>query len=104
MQRTHWIRRAAKPAASCWLSCRNFNCRSHRIVTCADDADPVADAADAIDLEGREAGGTRAAGRLAAVHVVAAEEAASGAFDIADVVLPLPGSRIRYPEHDAAQV
>lgn len=46
----------------------------------------------------------RAANRLAAVHVVTAEEAAAGAYDIADVVLPLPGARIRYPDHDTAQV
>jgi hypothetical protein len=57
-----------------------------------------------LDLEGREAGGTRAAERLAAVHLVSAAEAAAGAFDVADVVLPLPGSRIRYPDHDTAQV
>jgi hypothetical protein len=61
------------------------------------------DPAEALDPESREAGGTRAAARLAAVHVVSAAEAAAGAFDIADVVLPLPGARIRYPEHDTAQ-
>lgn len=73
--------------------------------TCAaGDADAEDDAAEALDLEGREAGGTRAAGRLAAVHVASEAEAAAGAFDVADVVLPLPGARIRYPEHITAQV
>lgn len=66
------------------------------------DEDAMEEAAP--DAEGREAGGMRAAGRLAAVHVVTAEEAAAGTYDVADVVLPLPGSRVRYPEHDTAQV
>ena len=90
-------------------------CRAHQLCTtckrggakCAasptGDADADDDPAEALDLEGREAGGTRAAGRLAAVHVVTAAEAAAGGFDIADVVLPLPGARIRYPDHDTAQ-
>lgn len=46
----------------------------------------------------------RAAGRLAAVHTVTAEEAEAGSYDIEDVVLPLPGARVRYPQHDTAQV
>jgi hypothetical protein len=68
------------------------------------EADADEDPAEVLDPESREASGTRAAARLAAVHVVTAAEAAAGAFDIADVVLPLPGARIRYPEHDTAQV
>ena len=36
-------------------------------------------------------------------HVVTAEEAAAGKYCIDDVVLPLPGSQVRYPENDSAQ-
>ena len=46
----------------------------------------------------------RTTGHLAAVHIVTEEEAATGAFAINDVVLPLPGSCIMYPEHSTAQV
>ena len=41
---------------------------------------------------------------LAAVHVVTAEEAAAGVWQIDDVVLPLPGSAVRYPEHSTRDV
>lgn len=54
--------------------------------------------------EGPDAGANRSAGRLAAVHTVTAADVAAGTYGIADVVLPLPGSRIRYPEHSTAQV
>lgn len=54
--------------------------------------------------EGPDAGADRSAGRLAAVHTVTAADLAAGTYGIADVVLPLPGSRIRYPEHSTAQV
>jgi tRNA pseudouridine13 synthase len=43
-----------------------------------------------------------AAGRLARAHVVTAADAAAGRFSAADVVLPLPGSQVRYPAHAAA--
>ncbi len=46
----------------------------------------------------------RSTGHLAAVHVVSKEEAVSGAYSIDDVVLPLPGSCISYPQHASAQV
>ena len=46
----------------------------------------------------------RTTGHLAAVHVVTEEEAANGAFAIDDVVLPLPGSCITYPQHSTAEV
>ena len=46
----------------------------------------------------------RTTGHLAAVHVVSEEEAAAGMYSIDDVVLPLPGSCISYPEHATAQV
>ena len=46
----------------------------------------------------------RTTGHLAAVHVVTEEEAATGAFAIDDVVLPLPGSCITYPQHSTAEV
>lgn len=42
-----------------------------------------------------------AAARLAAVHVVTAEEAAAGTYSITDVVLPLPGGQVQYPQHAA---
>jgi len=45
----------------------------------------------------------RTTGHLAAVHVVSKEEAESGAYSIDDVVLPLPGSCISYPQHASAQ-
>lgn len=56
--------------------------------------DGVVDEADA-------AVAASAAGRLAAVHVVTAEEVAEGKFTIQDVVLPLPGARVQYPKHEA---
>jgi hypothetical protein len=37
-------------------------------------------------------------------HVITQEEAASARFSIDDVVLPLPGARIRYPDHSTAEV
>ena len=45
------------------------------------------------------AGGERSSARRAAAHLVTAEEAASGAYMIDDVVLPLPGGQIRYPAY-----
>ena len=46
----------------------------------------------------------RSTERLAAVHVVTAAEAAAGTFSIEDVVLPLPGAKVEYPQHESAQV
>lgn len=37
-------------------------------------------------------------------HVVTEEEVRAGVYSITDVVLPLPGKNIRYPEHASAQV
>jgi len=56
--------------------------------------------------EPMEADALPRAGRPAApeVHVVTAEEAAAGAYDIERVVLPLPGASVRYPEHATEQV
>ncbi len=51
-----------------------------------------------------EPSGKRTTGHLAEVHVVTEDEAAAGIFSIDDVVLPLPGSMISYPEHSTAQV
>jgi tRNA pseudouridine13 synthase len=42
-----------------------------------------------------------AAGRLSRVHLVTEAEAAAGRFSIRDVVLPLPGGRVQYPQHEA---
>jgi hypothetical protein len=42
-----------------------------------------------------------AAARLSSVHVVTEAEAAAGKFSIRDVVLPMPGSRVQYPQHEA---
>ena len=50
-------------------------------------------------MVGREFGS-----RLPQVHTVTADEARAAAYSIDDVVLPLPGSRIRYPDHATAQV
>ena len=50
-------------------------------------------------MAGREFGS-----RLPQVHTVTADEAHAAAYSIDDVVLPLPGSRIRYPDHATAQV
>ncbi|KAL0027136.1 hypothetical protein WJX79_009492 [Trebouxia sp. C0005] len=44
-------------------------------------------------------GGERSSARRAAVHVVTKEEACRGAYSIQDVVLPLPGGQIQYPEY-----
>ena len=51
-----------------------------------------------------ETSGKRTTGHLAAVHVVTEDEAAAGVSSIDDVVLPLPGPMISYPEHSTAQV
>ncbi len=37
------------------------------------------------------------------MHVVTEEEARSGAYSIQDVVLPLPGGQIQYPEYKEAE-
>ncbi|KAK9809841.1 hypothetical protein WJX72_000220 [[Myrmecia] bisecta] len=44
------------------------------------------------------------ASRLASVHVVTPEEAATEVFSIEDVVLPLPGKSVQYPQHETAAV
>ena len=64
-------------------------------LTCVSECGHVADAG--------AAGGERSSARRATVHVVTAEEASSGAFSIQDVVLPLPGSQIQYPEYQDAE-
>ena len=38
------------------------------------------------------------------MHVVTAAEAAAGAFTMEDVVLPLAGGKVQYPQHQTAQV
>lgn len=42
-----------------------------------------------------------AAARLSSVHTVTEADAAEGRFSMQDVVLPLPGSRVLYPQHAA---
>ncbi|CAD7703369.1 unnamed protein product [Ostreobium quekettii] len=42
--------------------------------------------------------------RTKQVHIVSSEEALAGTYGIEDVVLPVPGSRVIYPEHDTALV
>ena len=44
------------------------------------------------------------ASRLPQVHAVTAQEAEAAAYSIDDVVLPIPGCRISYPQHASAQV
>ena len=44
----------------------------------------------------------RSSARRAAVHAVTAAEAASNAYSIQDVVLPLPGGQIQYPVYHTA--
>lgn len=44
--------------------------------------------------------GERSSARLAAVHVVTEEEAQSRAFNIQDVVMPLPGCQVQYPAYN----
>lgn len=51
--------------------------------------------------EADAAAAASAASRLAAVHVVTAEEAAAGRFTIQHVVLPMPGAQVQYPKHEA---
>lgn len=79
------------------------------------EADGIAAAADVGCGDGSEAAaGAEAAGgagssgsarhRLAAVHVVTEEEAQTGRWSVQDVVLPLPGSMVRYPQHSTALV
>uniref|UniRef100_A0A383W6L3 TRUD domain-containing protein n=1 Tax=Tetradesmus obliquus TaxID=3088 RepID=A0A383W6L3_TETOB len=57
--------------------------------------------ADAADEGDDVSAAASAAARLASVHVVTAAEAAAGRFSIRDVVLPLPGGRVQYPQHEA---
>ncbi|KXZ46445.1 hypothetical protein GPECTOR_43g881 [Gonium pectorale] len=70
-----------------------------------------ADGADAEAMEGAEedvhatntsggGGGGGAAARLAAVRVVSAADAAAGRYSVYDVVLPLPGTEVLYPQHE----
>eukprot|EP00955_Chlamydomonas_euryale_P092378 364702-Chlamydomonas_euryale.AAC.6 len=44
------------------------------------------------------------ASRLAAVHLVTEGDVAAKRFQMADVVLPLPGSKVRYPQHATGRV
>jgi tRNA(Glu) U13 pseudouridine synthase TruD len=57
----------------------------------------------AVDAEEADdvSAGASAAARLSSVHIVMEAEAAAGKFSIRDVVLPLPGSRVQYPQHEA---
>lgn len=48
--------------------------------------------------------GVSSSARLASVHVVTEEEAAAQRFSIHDVVLPVPGSSVKYPQHATADV
>ncbi len=70
--------------------------------------DPPAETAAAEDggAEGDwEAASSGAAERhKGSVHVVTESEAASGVYSMRDVVLPLPGWQIEYPQHASAQV
>ncbi|KAF6264278.1 pseudouridine synthase [Scenedesmus sp. NREL 46B-D3] len=63
------------------------------------------EAAAAGDGDGGDdaAGAASAAARLSSVHVVTEAEAAAGKFSIRDVVLPLPGGRVQYPQHEAGR-
>lgn len=69
---------------------------------------PQADAGLHALSPGQEDDGEGSATLLASptedVHVVSHEEAAAGAWRIEDVVLPLPGRHVRYPEHATAGV
>ncbi len=38
------------------------------------------------------------------VHVVTEEEAAAGTYTIEDVVLPIPGYRVQYPQHSTGDL
>jgi tRNA(Glu) U13 pseudouridine synthase TruD len=58
-------------------------------------------AGEGLEGAGAEVEGSSAAARLAAVHVVTAEEAAQGKYRTADVVLPMPGGQVQYPQHAA---
>lgn len=42
--------------------------------------------------------------RLADVHVATEEDISNGTYSIEDVVLPLPGTQIKYPAHSTAEV
>ncbi|GFR51214.1 hypothetical protein Agub_g13586, partial [Astrephomene gubernaculifera] len=60
---------------------------------------------DAAAAEGAEGAAsakttTSAAGRLSAVRVVTEADVAAGRYDVFDVVLPLPGTEVSYPEHE----
>ena len=42
--------------------------------------------------------------RLANVHLVDEEDLSKGTYSIEDVVLPLPGSQMKYPNHETSKV
>ena len=42
--------------------------------------------------------------RLANVHLVDEEDLSKGTYSIEDVVLPLPGSQMKYPSHQTSKV
>ncbi len=48
-------------------------------------------------------GATTSASRLAAVRLVTAGDVAAGRYAVTDVVLPLPGTQVRYPTHETGQ-
>lgn len=66
-------------------------------------AAPTAAAGGAEEEEDEEGAAGVAVGE-AQVHVVTADEAAAGRYRIEDVVLPLPGRLVRYPEDGTAEV
>lgn len=49
------------------------------------------------------ASATTSASRLAAVRLVTAADVAAGRYAVTDVVLPLPGTQVRYPTHETGQ-
>ena len=68
----------------------------------AEAAGSAAETATAAVPVGEEGGEMEVkAGRLGAVHVVTEAEGTAGGYSIRDVVLPLPGSKVQYPEHEA---
>jgi tRNA(Glu) U13 pseudouridine synthase TruD len=72
----------------------------------SDTTPPTATAAGAVAVGEEDGDGVDGemevkAGRLGAIHVVTEAEAVAGVYSIRDVVLPLPGSKVQYPEHEA---
>ncbi|KAL0052217.1 hypothetical protein WJX82_010083 [Trebouxia sp. C0006] len=86
-----------------WNAATSERCLKHGTKTVVQGDLVLPDDSQEAEEEHHTNGGERSSTRRAAVHVVTEEEARSGAYSIQDVVLPLPGGQIQYPEYKEAE-